>query len=444
MRILRLLCLAGLTFCANLAAAGDAVGLFSSVAPRILVVEQRSRAGEVAAQGSGVRTSGKRVVTNCHVLGSSPSSVALRQGNSAWKATVVSRDDERDLCELTANFPDDVKPVVIRRSTTLRVGEEVFAVGAPMGLELTISNGIISSLRTSGPSKVIQTTAAISPGSSGGALFDSSGNLVGITTLQSREGQNLNFAIPSEWIEQISSRSSAVARLVAERDAFSKLAFSVSEKKDWRELERISVKQMSADRSDFEAWYRLIQATAALRALDRASWAMSQMLALPIQSIHDQTKVGIAAFSLGQAFENAERHDDALEHYRNAVLLLPWSEIYGHVYTFVAEREAYAAGESIFKAATEVYPRHPSAWSRLGGTLLSQSKLKSAQQAFGEAVKLDPNDAWAWTGLLFSLSRDGQRSGFDAAWSSMRSTASPETSEKVQSLIKEIGRASRR
>ena len=76
-------------------------------------------------------------------------------------------------------------------------------------LELTISDGIVSGMRNLPQGRVIQTTAPISPGSSGGPLFDAYGRLVGIMTFQHRSGQNLNFAVPADWIADMRSRSAA-------------------------------------------------------------------------------------------------------------------------------------------------------------------------------------------------------------------------------------------
>jgi tetratricopeptide (TPR) repeat protein len=79
----------------------------------------------------------------------------------------------------------------------------VYAVGAPEGFELTLSEGLISSLRPFEGVQLIQTTAPISRGSSGGGLFDAQGRLIGITTFYVKEGQNLNFALPGEWVEAL-------------------------------------------------------------------------------------------------------------------------------------------------------------------------------------------------------------------------------------------------
>jgi serine protease Do len=100
---------------------------------------------------------------------------------------------------------------------TLAVGTKVYAIGAPQGLELSLSDGVVASLRPLGGSSLIQTTAAISAGSSGGGLFDSLGRLVGITTFQSRTGQNLNFAVPADWINLLPQRDGNTDSLLPER-----------------------------------------------------------------------------------------------------------------------------------------------------------------------------------------------------------------------------------
>jgi S1-C subfamily serine protease len=104
-------------------------------------------------------------------------------------------------------------------SKQITVGQNVFAVGNPKGLELTMSAGLVSSLRrnTAGQLVLIQTSAAISGGSSGGGLFDAQGNLVGLTTLGSVTGdaQNLNFAIPAEWVRGLPARHASAAASAA-------------------------------------------------------------------------------------------------------------------------------------------------------------------------------------------------------------------------------------
>ena len=97
----------------------------------------------------------------------------------------------------------------------VRTGQRVYAIGAPLGLELTISEGIVSSLREVENGKVIQTTAPVSPGSSGGGLFNAEGQLIGIVTFQTRSGQNLNFAVPADWISEMRARAPGGTRVAA-------------------------------------------------------------------------------------------------------------------------------------------------------------------------------------------------------------------------------------
>ena len=80
----------------------------------------------------------------------------------------------------------------------MKVGERVYTIGAPSGLERTLGEGLISGLRTTEEGKLIQTSAPISPGSSGGGLFDSSGHLIGVTSFLLKDAQSLNFAIVAE------------------------------------------------------------------------------------------------------------------------------------------------------------------------------------------------------------------------------------------------------
>jgi hypothetical protein len=188
--------------------------LFGRVSPSVVVIDAR---GKERLQGSGVVVGVGHVVTNYHVINGA-TSIEVRQSERRWTATAEAIDPKRDLAILAIkNF--DLPRVTLRPSAALVVGERVYAVGAPRGLELTLSDGLISALRhdrmdkpdkgdknapppPDGPA-LIQTTVPISPGSSGGGLFDAQGRLVGITTFSAVGSQNLNFAHPTEWIEAL-------------------------------------------------------------------------------------------------------------------------------------------------------------------------------------------------------------------------------------------------
>jgi hypothetical protein len=182
--------------------------LYAKLAPSIWFVYGMDSAEKRVSQGSGVVVGPQRVVTNCHVIRGA-STVFVRKENVLYIAKVEHRDAARDLCQLQiANFT--APAVELGTSKDVRVGQKVYALGNPQGLEVSLSDGLVSALRgPDGKDPIIQTTAPISQGSSGGGLFNEEGKLVGITTLQSRTGQNLNFAIPAEWVTELGERMKA-------------------------------------------------------------------------------------------------------------------------------------------------------------------------------------------------------------------------------------------
>jgi hypothetical protein len=149
------------------------------------------------SQGSAVAITRSRLLTNYHVV-EGQRFVFVKQGDDFFEATVVAGDKDSDRCMLAVKG-EPLTPVDgLRGFGELRVGEPVYTIGSPSGLESTLGQGIVSGLRTVAGQQLVQTTAPISPGSSGGGLFDSAGNLVGITSFMLKNSQGLNFAIAAE------------------------------------------------------------------------------------------------------------------------------------------------------------------------------------------------------------------------------------------------------
>jgi Trypsin-like peptidase domain len=151
------------------------------------------------AKGTGFLISKDgRIVTNYHVIENGSSAIVkLPSGAFFVVDGVLAIDKARDVAIIKAHG-DNFRTLTLGNSDRLQIGEEVVAIGNPLSLESTVSNGILSGIRTVGEEggKFLQVTAPISPGSSGGPLFNMAGEVVGITTLYSPGGENLNFAIP--------------------------------------------------------------------------------------------------------------------------------------------------------------------------------------------------------------------------------------------------------
>lgn len=178
--------------------------LYAAAAPSVVVIESLNANGQSYSRGSGVVIGPQTVITNCHVIDRAIT-VKVKSGASEFNANSGTSDTYLDLCILQA---EGLTAPEVRRGNAknLQVGQTVYAIGAPQGLDRTLSHGLISALRETPDGTVIQTSAAISPGSSGGGLFDAEGRLIGITTFQTKLGQNLNFALPVDWLETMRTR----------------------------------------------------------------------------------------------------------------------------------------------------------------------------------------------------------------------------------------------
>lgn len=164
--------------------------VFERVAGAVYMVRADKRLG------SAVAISANELLTNCHVVGEL-TRVMLARDKQELPADLVSMNVAVDRCVLrtAAKLP---KWVTVRPYDDIKVGERALTVGTPQGLELTVAEGIVSSKRVHNNTRLIQTSAPISQGSSGGGLFDATGRLLGITTFYFKAGQNLNFAVAAE------------------------------------------------------------------------------------------------------------------------------------------------------------------------------------------------------------------------------------------------------
>ncbi len=155
-----------------------------------------------------------RIVTNFHVIGDASRVEVTLADNSRWKAVVVGTAPDKDLAVLQISAPaDKLQPIPVGESRNLMVGQKVFAIGNPFGLDQTMTTGIVSALgreitaitgRTI--EGVIQTDAAINPGNSGGPLLDSAGRLIGVNTaIYSPTGASagIGFAVPVEVVNRV-------------------------------------------------------------------------------------------------------------------------------------------------------------------------------------------------------------------------------------------------
>lgn len=183
----------------------------------VVTVQTKDGFGKQLGLGSGfVVSSDGKVVTNYHVIqGATSGEIRFPDGASYSVEGTVASDPGRDLAVLKIKSTSNEFPFLeLGDSERVEVGEQVVAVGSPLGLEATVSPGFISAVRDVEGLKLLQTTAPISPGSSGGALINLAGEVIGVPTLSMTSvrqsatmSQNLNFALPSNYVRELLSRA---------------------------------------------------------------------------------------------------------------------------------------------------------------------------------------------------------------------------------------------
>ncbi|MCB1791826.1 MAG: trypsin-like peptidase domain-containing protein [Gammaproteobacteria bacterium] len=207
------------------------IAIFERASPSVVFITTRQRVVDLYTRNvfSVPRGTGSgffwddlgHIVTNNHVIeGASEATIRLNDGRS-YRAVLVGRSPAHDLAVLRINVPIDPRPPVpIGTSHDLKVGQKVFAIGNPFGLDYTLTSGLVSALDRSLEEEngstiehLIQTDAAINPGNSGGPLLDSAGRLIGINTaIYSPSGAyaGIGFAVPVDTVNRV------VPELIAE------------------------------------------------------------------------------------------------------------------------------------------------------------------------------------------------------------------------------------
>ncbi|MFH1390247.1 MAG: serine protease [Candidatus Margulisiibacteriota bacterium] len=188
-------------FFAHYAYAKTAGQIAKQAFPSVVILVMKDDNGQEVSLGSGFFVREDVVATNMHVLyGASQGYAKIIDKKTKYDISgVVAIDGQRDLVLLkllNVNAPS----LFLEGTNESVVGDEIYAVGNPMGLEGTFSKGIISSVRQIDGDQILQITAPISPGSSGGPVLNEKGKVIGVSFGTFSSGQSLNFAIPSSYL----------------------------------------------------------------------------------------------------------------------------------------------------------------------------------------------------------------------------------------------------
>jgi tetratricopeptide (TPR) repeat protein len=312
--------------------------LIKRIKPSVVIVFVYDNKGEFLQLGSGFFISQiGDIITNYHVLKGASSAEVKTSGGKTYPITyIVAEDEQSDIIRLSVNIPSKYVHPLSLSATVPEVGERILVYGSPLGLEKTVSDGIISAIReVPGYGKLIQITAPISPGSSGSPVLNMKGEVIGIATFQFIEGQNLNFAIPSERI----------ANLDLKKETYPYL-------KKYRKSE---------EKKDFDYAYE--------------------------------------AYSQAKIFIDREEYEEALPYLEIATKtdFLPIKAIVYHIIGFCySELGNYSKAIGAYKQVIHIDPDNFSAYSSLGGVYFGLGNFTKAIEAYQQVIRIAPNDAFAY------------------------------------------------
>lgn len=172
----------------------------------VVLLECYDKDNDLYATGSGfVIFEDNVIATNYHVIEQEVYSISAQteSGKTIKVTGIIAYDKDKDIALLKTSTPSSIEVLGTCSSETLKKGEKVVAIGSPLGLTNSVSMGVFSGLVEEDNQKFLQFTAPISPGSSGGALFNDSGEVIGVTSSSFTEGQNINLAIPIEQLIEL-------------------------------------------------------------------------------------------------------------------------------------------------------------------------------------------------------------------------------------------------
>ncbi|MEN3328872.1 MAG: hypothetical protein V7638_3679 [Acidobacteriota bacterium] len=373
--------------------------LVRRIKPSAVAIETYDSRGEKLSRGSGFFVEADRIVTNRHVLeGAYRAEVHSSSGAVFPVKGVLAVDAEGDIALLKIDAPaPPVRPLPLDK-TSPQEGESVVVIGNPLGLEGSVTNGIVSAVRdipTFG--RIIQITAPISSGSSGSPVVNMQGQVIGIATLQITGGQSVNFAIPSERITQlqVAQTMSSLADLVANTGRnkrakavqFFRDGLSFLSKDDCEKALPYFEKAVDSDSNYAEAWAQTGFCNEKLGRHAEALEASKKAVSLR-PSAESYFNIGLASFYLKQ-------YKDAENGYRQSIKLDPYNAADAQYALGLVYRDWAKPDEEIqaYKQAIRLRPDYTVAYERLGSRYLKSKKYSEAVEVFRQLAALKPGDA---------------------------------------------------
>jgi tetratricopeptide (TPR) repeat protein len=447
--------------------------LVRRIKPSVVAIVTYDAKGEKLARGSGFFTAPDRVITNRHVLeGAFKAEVHTINDLTYNVKSVLAVDGEGDIALLQIDIPPNIaRPLTVVR-TTPQEGESIVVIGNPLGLEGSISNGIVSAVRDiPNFGRIIQITAPISPGSSGSPVVNMRGEVVGVATLQLADGQSLNFAVPSDRVAQLQAgQAKTLGELVvatrkslrASAEKFYMQGLGFLSRDDCEKALPYFKKATDADPDYAEAWAQSGFCNGVLGRHAEALKASRQAVRLKPDATESYLNIGFALSSLGQFKESVDaykqairldpnnpdthyalgvtygkmgRTEDEMQAYRQAVRLRPdFVAAYERLAQSYFRLNRFAEAVAAYKQVTMLKPGDAVAYDNLGVAYLKLNKNGEAVEAFKQAIQLKPDFGRAYYDLALAYLALNDRDSALEQYNILK-TIDPDRADKLYNVI---------
>ena len=361
-------------------------------------LEMKDTNGKTLGIGSGFFVKPNIIATNYHVIEGAAKGTAKLVGKfTRYKIEGVTATDKTNDLALLKVTAYGIKQLSLGDSNKVRIGETVYVAGNPKGLEGTFSDGIISSRRDKRTKERLQMTAPISPGSSGGPVLNKKGEVIGVSFMTLEGGQNLNFAIPAEYLKKLLKQSKLAKPLTqgnksisAETyllwgNAKSDLGYYASAIKDYTAAIRLKPDDAEAYYHRGMTKYQLRQHTASIPDYDTAISDFNA--AIRIKSDHAE-----AYYHRGMAKRLLSKYTDAISDFNAAIRIKP---DHAKAYLFRGNAKAWLGQHddaiSDYDTAIQIKPDHAKAYLFRGVMKYRLGQNTAAIVDYDTAIRLNPD-----------------------------------------------------
>jgi tetratricopeptide (TPR) repeat protein len=400
--------------------------VYKTAAAVTFLLEVSDSSGSVVATGTGFLISPTEILTNAHVA--SKGTISVRIGSTGIMCSVKRLDIVNDLaiCEIAAR--NDARPLVLAPADPMP-GATVFALGNPLGLENTITQGLFSGIRELEGRRVAQISAAISTGSSGGPILNTEGQIVGVAVLFLRDGQALSFAVPLGVVREFVSGGPSAADTTSDMSRarawrIERNALHPKEPK-WSELDtrfRTMVEDLIYRTEDIGLLNELydladpssnLPAEAARKVLRIAKTPTREMMLRLAEALYAAGHEPGPSPALQEAEDAASRAVDLASEHDAAADLSLLADIQ------LRAGKTLPAHSTLLKASTLAKPNTPETariFMRLFRTSRDLNQVSEAERWFKKAASTAAVDVWDWARYAEFLNGRLRFSEAAAAW----------------------------